>query len=73
MGISGRGADSGRKRTRAAEKGDLFDVLPDDSVVAVLCKLSASAESPANLLSVLVVYPFFLVFSNFLLMICGFC
>ncbi|KAG6532330.1 F-box protein At1g67340-like [Zingiber officinale] len=55
MGISGRGADSGRKRTRTAEKGDLFDVLPDELVVAVLCKLSASAESPANLIAVLVV------------------
>ncbi|XP_074571385.1 F-box protein At1g67340-like [Curcuma longa] len=55
MGVAGGGVDAGRKRTRAAEKGDLFDVLPDELVVAVLCKLSASAARPADLVAVFVV------------------
>ncbi|KAG6482228.1 F-box protein At1g67340-like [Zingiber officinale] len=55
MGASGGAADAGRKRMRPAEKGDLFDVLPDELVVAVLCKLSASAARPADLVAVFVV------------------
>ncbi|GMH27470.1 hypothetical protein Nepgr_029313 [Nepenthes gracilis] len=34
--------------------GDLFDALPDDLVVCILCKLSLSASSPADLTSVLI-------------------
>lgn len=63
MGVAGGGADAWRKRTRAADKGDLFDVLPDELVAAVLCKLSASAARPADLVAVFVVYAFFLIFS----------
>lgn len=40
-------------RSRTAEKSDFFDGLPDDLVVFVLAKLSASASSPAELLNIL--------------------
>ncbi|KAG6535449.1 F-box protein At1g67340-like [Zingiber officinale] len=51
----GEGGCSGRKRPRAAESGDFFDGLPDELVVSILCKLSASAERPSDLISVLTV------------------
>lgn len=43
-----------RTRSTLAEKPDLFDDLPDDLVVFVLCKLSASASQPSDLVSILV-------------------
>uniref|UniRef100_A0A7N0TXE8 MYND-type domain-containing protein n=1 Tax=Kalanchoe fedtschenkoi TaxID=63787 RepID=A0A7N0TXE8_KALFE len=44
-----------RKRMKVAhgevEKCDAFDALPDDLVLSILCKLSASAGSPADLIN----------------------
>ncbi|CAL9173809.1 unnamed protein product [Musa hybrid cultivar] len=37
----------------AGDRTDFFDGLPDDLVVSILCKLSASAASPSDLVSVL--------------------
>ncbi|RWW07720.1 hypothetical protein GW17_00028881 [Ensete ventricosum] len=39
---------------QAGDRLDFFDGLPDDLVVSILCKLSASAASPFDLVSVLV-------------------
>lgn len=54
---------------------DFFDGLPDDLVVSILCKLSASATSPSDLISVLVTYysfrlPFSLCLNLPLLCLC---
>ncbi|XP_009393752.3 F-box protein At1g67340-like [Musa acuminata AAA Group] len=38
----------------AGDRTDFFDGLPDDLVVSILCKLSASAASPSDLVSVLI-------------------
>ncbi|XP_059443918.1 F-box protein At1g67340-like [Corylus avellana] len=43
-----------RTRSTLAEKPDLFEELPDDLVVFVLGKLSASASHPSDLVSILV-------------------
>ncbi|WOL14435.1 hypothetical protein Cni_G23215 [Canna indica] len=48
--LAGGEGDSGRRR----KKVDFFDALPDDIVVTVLCKLSASASRPSDLVAVLV-------------------
>ncbi|RRT71464.1 hypothetical protein BHM03_00052639, partial [Ensete ventricosum] len=49
--------DLGRKRPQvaAAEEGSgFFSSLSDDLVVAILCRLSASAARPSDLLGVLI-------------------
>ncbi|CAM8939882.1 unnamed protein product [Rhodiola kirilowii] len=49
-----------RKRQKAAErdetvaKCDFFEALPDDLVLSILCKLSSSTGSPADLISVMI-------------------
>lgn len=63
-GLSGGEGGSGGKRPRAAESGDFFDGLPDELVISILSKLSASAERPSDLIAVLAVYPFFLIFGS---------
>lgn len=35
---------------------DLFDSLPDDLVLSILCKLTSSATSPADFVNVLITY-----------------
>ena len=49
-----------RKRQRIsrenAGKSDLFDALPDDLVISILCKLSSTARCPSDLISVLITY-----------------
>ncbi|KAK6922408.1 Zinc finger, MYND-type [Dillenia turbinata] len=46
-----------RKRSRPSPENlpdsDLFDFLPDDIVVCILCKLSASVSSPSDFINVL--------------------
>ncbi|GFZ07893.1 HCP-like superfamily protein with MYND-type zinc finger [Actinidia rufa] len=43
-----------RKKAKIShEKHDLFDRLPDDIVISILCSLSSSARSPADLISIL--------------------
>lgn len=46
------------KRPKLAERRscDLFDALPDDLVLSILVKLSSSASSPADFISVLLTY-----------------
>ncbi|XP_074590555.1 F-box protein At1g67340-like [Curcuma longa] len=41
--------DEGRP---VSDKADLFDGLPDDLIISILCKLSATAASPTDLVSV---------------------
>ncbi|XVE54491.1 hypothetical protein DITRI_Ditri03aG0086000 [Diplodiscus trichospermus] len=38
---------------RIIDKSDLFDGLPDDLVVSILCKLSSSASSPTDFINIL--------------------
>ncbi|OIT35888.1 PREDICTED: F-box protein At1g67340 [Nicotiana attenuata] len=58
--ISGIGEHMGRrKRSKlspefTAHKPDLFDSLPDDLLLSILCKLSSSAASPADFINVLI-------------------
>lgn len=40
--------------TKFTEKSDLFDDLPDDLVVFILCKLSTSASSPSDLVNIFI-------------------
>lgn len=47
-----------RTRSTLAEKPDLFEELPDDLVVFVLGKLSASASHPSDIVSILVTYAY---------------
>ncbi|XVE56578.1 hypothetical protein DITRI_Ditri04bG0022700 [Diplodiscus trichospermus] len=46
-----------RKKQRTCrkitDKSDLFDGLPDDLVISILCKLSSSASSPSDFINVL--------------------
>lgn len=59
-----RGLSSGepkttyRKKARfspdVAGKSDLFDALPDDLVVSILCKLSSTARCPSDFVNVLI-------------------
>lgn len=52
----------GRKRLKGSPEkdagGDLFDALPDDIVLYILCKLSSSAGCPVDFISVLITYVF---------------
>ncbi|XP_072953435.1 F-box protein At5g50450-like isoform X2 [Typha angustifolia] len=49
-----RGEEGGEARRRKLSAvGDLFDALPDDLVLSILCKLSASATRPFHLSSIL--------------------
>lgn len=43
----------GRRRRMMAEESDLFYTLPDDLVVCILSKLSATASCPSDFISVL--------------------
>jgi hypothetical protein len=61
-----------RTRSTLAEKPDLFDDLPDDLVVFILCKLSASASRPSDLVGILVTYAYASRFSLSLVKICCF-
>lgn len=49
-----------RKRKRnslaIAGKSDLFDALPDDLVISILCKLSSTAGCPSDFINVLITY-----------------
>lgn len=49
-----------RKRQRfspeIARKSDLFDALPDDLVISILCKLSSTARCPSDFVNVLITY-----------------
>ncbi|KAL4634465.1 hypothetical protein ACB092_04G201300 [Castanea dentata] len=42
-----------RRTNATVEESDLFDGLPDDLVVFILCKVSSSASSPSDLISIL--------------------
>lgn len=44
---------SGRRRRVVAKESDLFDILPDDLVLCILSKLSATASCPSDFISVL--------------------
>lgn len=48
------------------QKLDLFDGLPDDIVVCILCKLSSSAACPADLINILLTYHSFFLNPSFL-------
>lgn len=53
------GVGDHRKRSRLSpgvtgHHPDLFDSLPDDLVVSILCKLTSSAASPADFVNVLI-------------------
>ncbi|XP_057948658.1 F-box protein At5g50450-like [Malania oleifera] len=39
-----------------AQKSDLFDALPDDLVLSILCMLSSAANSPSDVVSVRITY-----------------
>ncbi|XP_059633531.1 F-box protein At1g67340 [Cornus florida] len=43
-----------RKRLKTAGDCDLFDSLPDDLVLSILCKLSSTAACPADFINVLI-------------------
>jgi len=43
-----------RKSPEIAGKCDLFDALPDDLVISILCKLSSSAGCPSDFINVLI-------------------
>lgn len=43
-----------RKKQRISSKPDLFDGLPDDLLVCILAKLSSSASSPSDFISILI-------------------
>lgn len=49
-----------RKRKRISpdvpSDSDLFDALPDDLVIYILCKLSSTATCPSDLINVLITY-----------------
>jgi len=45
-----------RKSPEIAGKCDLFDALPDDLVISILCKLSSSAGCPSDFTNVLITY-----------------
>lgn len=67
-----RGLSSGepkttyRKKARfspdVAGKSDLFDALPDDLVVSILCKLSSTARCPSDFVNVLITYAYLLFY-----------
>ncbi|WOL11413.1 F-box protein [Canna indica] len=56
LSAAGTGREVSRRKMAAegldSDRPDLFDGLPDDLVVSILCKLSASATSPSDLVSV---------------------
>lgn len=54
-----------RKSPEMTGKSDLFDALPDDLVISILCKLSAASRCPTDLINVLLTYAFSLSFSSF--------
>lgn len=45
---------SKKKKRVTHERSDLFDGLPDDIVISILCKLSATASAPSEFISVLI-------------------
>ncbi|XP_073057605.1 F-box protein At1g67340-like [Primulina eburnea] len=56
-GLAGE-ENGGRKRLKGSPErdggGDLFDALPDDIVLCILCKLSSSAGCPVDFINVLI-------------------
>lgn len=54
-----------RKSPEMTGKSDLFDALPDDLVISILCKLSAASRCPTDFINVLLTYAFSLFFSSF--------
>ena len=56
-----------RNSSDIAGKRDLFDALPDDLVISILCKLSSSATCPFDFANVLLTYVllFFLMKNKF--------
>lgn len=59
---SGEPKASHRKKQRfspdVAGKSDMFDALPDDLVVSILCKLSSTARRPSDFVNVLITYAY---------------
>ena len=57
-----------RKRSKTAPEStgdrDLFDELPEDLVLCVLCKLSSTASCPADFINVLITYALFSFISH---------
>lgn len=48
-----------RKNKRSCqERSDLFDGLPDDIILSILCKLSATARCPSDFITILLTYVF---------------
>ena len=45
-----------RQKTSPDKTSDCFDSLPDDLVLSILCKLSSTATSPSDFISVLITY-----------------
>lgn len=55
---------SGKRRRLSpdiAGETDLFDSLPDDLVMSILCKLSSSASCPSDFINVLITYAILLL------------
>lgn len=63
---SGEPKTTNRKKARfspdVAGKSDLFDALPDDLVVSILCKLSSTARCPSDFVNVLITYAYLLFY-----------
>jgi len=65
-----------RKRNRLVSTGkkgetDLFESLPDDLVISILCKLSSSASCPSDFINVLITcVPFLLSLSLWIFLFC---
>lgn len=62
-----------RKSPEMTGKSDLFDALPDDLVISILCKLSAASRCPTDFINVLLTYAFLYLFlrsSTFLVFLC---
>ena len=47
---------SKRQKTSPEKTSDFFESLPDDLLLSILCKLSATASSPSDFVNVLVTY-----------------
>lgn len=45
-------------RRSSQERSDLFDGLPDDILLSILCKLSSTARCPSDFISILLTYVF---------------
>lgn len=57
--------------TQKTGETDLFDSLPDDLVISILCKLSSSASCPSDFINVLITcVPFLLSLSLWIFLFC---